>query len=99
VRHHYAVRSQAGERVRALGPSFGESACGRRDAVNETVPGVGPIVGLTAIAALADGSRSEIAKHAASYSGLVPGTFQSGERDVYCHITKRGSAELRAMLC
>ena len=66
---------------------------------NETVPGVGPIVALTAIAVFADGSRSEIAKHAASYSGLVPGIFQSGERDAYCRITKRGSAELRAMLC
>ena len=42
---------------------------------NETVPGVGPIVALTAIAVFADGSRSEIAKHAASYSGLVQVSF------------------------
>jgi hypothetical protein len=39
---------------------------------NETVPGVGPIVALTATAVFADGSRSEIAKHAASYGELVP---------------------------
>src|ERR1019366_8393973 len=30
VRHQYAVRSQAAERVRALDLSLGESACGRR---------------------------------------------------------------------
>jgi hypothetical protein len=44
-------------------------------------------------------SRFASAKHAASYAGLVPSTFQSGERDAHGHITKRGSAELRAMLC
>ena len=41
VRHHYAVRSQAAERVRALDPSFGESACARRDAVKRNGPGRG----------------------------------------------------------
>ena len=65
----------------------------------ETVPGVGPIVALTAIAVFAEVSRFASAKHAASYAGLVPSTFQSGERDAHGHITKRGSAELRAMLC
>jgi hypothetical protein len=99
VRHQYAVRSQAAERVRALDLSLGESACGRREASNETVRGVDPIVALSAIVVSADGSRFEIAKHAAIYSGLVAGTFQSGERDAYCHVAKRGSAELRAMLC
>ena len=41
VRHPYAVRSQAAERVRALDPSFGESACARRDAVKRNGPGRG----------------------------------------------------------
>jgi transposase len=84
VRHHYAVWRQAAERVRALDLSLGDSARERRDAVKrlETVPGVGPIVALTAIAVFAEVSRFESAKHAASYAGLVPSTFQSGERDV-----------------
>ena len=101
VRHPYAVWRQAAERVRALGLSLGDNARERRDAVKrlETVPGVGPIVALTAIAVFAEVSRFESAKHAASYAGLVPSTFQSGERDAHGHITKRGSAELRAMLC
>jgi len=29
----------------------------------------------------------------------VPSTYHSGERDAYGRITKRGSGELRAMLC
>ena len=101
VRHHYAVWRQAAEQVRALDLSLGDSARERRAAVKrlETVPGVGPIVALTAIAVFAEVSRFESAKHAASYAGLVPSTFQSGERDAHGHITKRGSAELRAMLC
>ena len=39
------------------------------------------------------------AKHAASYAGLVPATYHSGDREAYGRITKRGSGELRAMLC
>src|SRR5262249_39127702 len=101
VRHHYAVWHQAAEEVRALDLALGKTAQGMREVVRrlETVAGVGPIVALTAIAVFADVSRFESAKHAASYSGLVPSTFQSGDRDAHGHITKRGSAELRTMLC
>jgi transposase len=101
VRRHYAVWRQAAERVRALDLSLGNSARQWRDAVKrlETIPGVGPIVALTAIAVFAEVSRFESAKHAASYAGLVPSTFQSGEHDAHDHITKCGSAELRAMSC
>ena len=53
---------------------------------------------VTAIAVLADVTRFPSAKHAASYAGLVPSTYQSGDCDRHGHITKRGSAELRAML-
>jgi transposase len=65
----------------------------------ETIPGVGPIVASTAIAVFSDIHRFPDAKHAASYAGLVPATYQSGDRDVHGRITKRGAAELRAMLC
>ena len=63
------------------------------------MPSAGPIVALTMVAVFAEVSRFPSAKHAASYGGLVPSTFQSGERDAQGHITKRGSTELRAMLC
>jgi transposase len=65
----------------------------------QTIPGVGQIVALTALAVLSDVRRFASAKHAASYTGIVPSTFHSGEREAGGHITKRGSAELRAMLC
>ena len=65
----------------------------------QTVPGVGPLVSLTAVAVFSDVHRFPSAKHAASYAGLVPSTDQSGDRDRHGHITKRGSAALRTMLC
>jgi len=65
----------------------------------ETAPGVGPIVAATTLAVFSEVTRFPSAKHAASYAGLVPSTYQSGTRDAHGRITKRGSAELRAMLC
>lgn len=65
----------------------------------QTVPSVGPIVALTVLATFSDVARFPTAKHAASYAGLVASTSQSGTRDHHGRITKRGSTELRAMLC
>jgi transposase len=65
----------------------------------QTVPGVGPLVSLTAVAVFSDVHRFPSATHAASYAGLVPSTDQSGDRATHGHITKRGSAALRTMLC
>jgi transposase len=65
----------------------------------QTISGVGQIVALTAIAVLSDVRRFASSKEAASYAGIVPATFHSGDREASGHITKRGSAELRAMLC
>jgi transposase len=101
VRLHYAVWQQAGEQVRALDHQLADLARPLRDEMRrlETVPGVGPVVALTALAVFADVQRFASAKHVASYAGLVPSTYQSGDRDRHGHITKRGSAELRTMLC
>jgi transposase len=65
----------------------------------ETIPGVGPIIATTVLATFSDVRRFPSAKHAASYAGLVASTFDSGERVQHGHITRRGSTELRAMLC
>src|SRR5262245_51163310 len=101
IRLHRAVWQQAGEQVRALDHLLGELARDWRDEVHrlEAVPGVGPIVALTAIAVFADVHRFASAKRVASYAGLVPSTYQSGTADRHGHITKRGAAELRTMLC
>jgi transposase len=101
TRFHYAVWQQAGEQVRAVDHLLGDLARAFRDNIRrlETVPGVGPIVALTALAVFAEVERFASAKHVASYAGLVPSPYQSGDRDRHGHITKRGSAELRTMLC
>ena len=101
IRLHRVVWQQAGEQVRALDHLLGDLAGEWRDDVRrlEAVPGVGPIVALTAIAVFADVHRFASAKHVASYAGLVPSTYQSGAADRHGHITKRGAAELRTMLC
>lgn len=65
----------------------------------QTVPGVGSIVALTVLGVFSDVHRFPTAKHAASYAGLVTSTFDSGERIRHGQITRRGSSELRAMLC
>jgi transposase len=64
----------------------------------QTAPGVAEIVAVTTLAIWSDVHRFPSAKHAASYTGLVPSTHQSGSRDRHGHLTKRGAGELRAML-
>jgi hypothetical protein len=86
---HYAIWRQAAERVRAFDLRLGACARQRREVVNDSRRC--PVFALTAIAVSAEVNRFPSAKHAASYSGLVPRTFQSGERDAHGHITKRGS--------
>lgn len=65
----------------------------------QAIPGVGPVVSQTVVATLSDVNRFPTAKHVASYAGLVPSTYQTGDKDHQGHITKRGSGELRSMLC
>jgi transposase len=99
--HHYAVWRSAGGQVADLDRALARQAeaIAADVARLQTLPGVGPIVALTLIAALADVPRFPSAKHVASYAGLIPSTQQSGDRDRHGRITKRGAPELRAMLC
>jgi len=62
-------------------------------------PGVGFVVATTALAVFSDTRRFATAKQAASYAGLVPTTYQLADRHVYGRITRRGSGELRTLLC
>lgn len=65
----------------------------------QTVPGVGPIVGLTFHARLDTPDRfAGDARRAAAFVGVVPAEYSSGERQQKGRITKLGSRELRAML-
>ena len=98
---HRAVWRCAHEQIVALEGSLREQQQPLQADVDrlQTVPGVGPIVALTVLAVFSDVRRFPTAKHAASYAGLVASTFDSGERVQHGHITRRGSSELRSMLC
>jgi len=65
----------------------------------QTMPGVGAVVATTFLAVIATPDRFPTSAHAASYLGLVPSTYDSGERERHGRITKQGSRELRAVLC
>lgn len=101
ARAHYAMWTCAQDQVGQLNESLKAQSEPFRKQLDrlETVPGVGTIVALTTLAAFSDVGRFPSAKHAASYAGLVPQTYNSGERTRHGRITKRGSNELRSMLC
>jgi transposase len=65
-----------------------------------TLPGVDVAVAQTLLATLGDISRFRSPDHAASYLGLVPSTYQSGDPDKVYHgrITKQGKGQARWML-
>lgn len=100
-RAHHALWRCAQDQTAALEASLELQAEPlRRDLERlEAVPGVGRIVALTVLAVFSDVRRFPSAKHAASYAGLVASTFDSGECIRHGHITRRGSSELRSMLC
>jgi transposase len=101
VQYHREIWACAHVQVEALEAEMTELAQHRKvDLENMmTAPGVGPIVATTALAVIYDASRFPSAKHAASYTGVVPGVDQSGDRNHTGHIVRRGSGELRSMLC
>jgi transposase len=101
VAQHYALWRCAREQSLALEKLLAEQQQPFRAELErlQTIPGVGPIVAATTVAVFSDVRRFPSAKHAASYAGLVPSTYQSGESDRHGRITKQGSGELRAMLC
>ncbi len=63
-----------------------------------TVDGVGPITASTFIATIDDPSRFDNADQVASYLGLVPREYQSGETHFRGRITKEGDRLLRSLL-
>jgi transposase len=62
----------------------------------QTLPGVGPVLGLTIRAEVGDITRFPNPSHLASYAGVVPRVTQSGMRRAWTGpITKQGSPWLR----
>jgi transposase len=63
-----------------------------------TAPGVGPIVGLTYVAAIDDPARFPSSKRVGAHFGMTPRKYQSGETDVAGRISKNGDKGVRAAL-
>jgi transposase len=63
-----------------------------------TIPGIGPIIGVTVRAEVADIGRFATAPRLASYAGLVPRVERSASHAWTGPITKRGSPWLRWVL-
>lgn len=63
-----------------------------------TTPGVGPIVGLTYVAAIDDPARFKSSKQVGPYFGMTPKKYQSGETDYSGRISKIGDASVRTAL-
>lgn len=61
----------------------------------EEIPGIGPFIAALLIAEVGDIQRFPTAKHLASYTGLVPSLYASGEHRWGGPITKQGSTVLR----
>jgi transposase len=101
VRRHRAVWLMARDQVRELEEEIEVLTEPWKDHLErlQSVPGVGPIVAATTVAVLFEADRFPSAKHVASYAGLIPSTHQSGDHEHHGRITRRGSRELRAMLC
>jgi transposase len=68
-------------------------------ALLRTIPGVGPITTEVVLAELADVSRFGSQKAVAAYAGLAPGQRESAGKRQELHIEKKGSTNLRWVVC
>lgn len=105
LRHHLAMHADlwglAQEKVELLEKELQEALGPFETTMKrlQTVPGVGTITAATYIAVLATPQRFPDSGRVVSYIGLVPSTYDTGDRRCHGHITRRGSGELRSMLC
>ena len=76
----------------------GLAATDRRTRLVSTIPGVGVRTAEVIVTALDDARRFRSARQVASYAGLTPRRFQSGQMDRQGRISKRGNHLLRKVL-
>jgi len=72
---------------------------GREDARRlMTHPGVGPQTALGMVLTLGEVTRFDSSRQVASYLGLIPGEYSSGNKQRLGHISKQGSSLMRFLL-
>jgi len=85
--------------ITALDVLVRQQAEGRDDARRlMTHPGVGPQTALGMVLTLGEVSRFASSKQVASYLGLIPGEYSSGNKQRLGHISKQGSSLMRFLL-
>jgi len=106
MEHAARRRDQLLQRVVELDAQLAEldvlvrrQAEGRKDARRlMTHPGVGPQTALAMVLTIGDVNRFESAGKVASYLGLIPGEYSSGNKQRLGHISKQGSSLMRFLL-
>jgi transposase len=90
---------QVDELQKRIGPIDSELApiarSDPRAALLQTIPGVGPLIGLTFASEIGEVSRFSSAAKLVGYAGLAPRIVQSGERSATGRLSKAGSRTLR----
>jgi transposase len=91
-----AVIELLDERIAPLDRELGPQArADRRASLLSTIPGIGPVLGLTIAAEIGDVARFPSPRKLIGYSGLAPRVKQSGERSRAGQLSKAGSRTLR----
>jgi transposase len=91
-----AVIELLDERIAPLDRELGPLArADRRVSLLSTIPGIGPLLGLTIAAEIGDVARFPSPRKLIGYSGLAPRVKQSGERSRSGELSKAGSRTLR----
>ena len=91
-----AVIELLDERIAPLDRELGPLArADRRASLLSTIPGIGPVLGLTIAAEIGDVARFPSPRKLIGYSGLAPRVKQSGERSRSGELSKAGSRTLR----
>src|SRR4029453_15072566 len=84
------------ERIAPLDSELGPLArADRRCALLSTIPGIGPVLGLTIAAEIGDVARFASARKLVGYAGLAPKVKQSGQSSRTGPLSKAGSKALR----
>ncbi len=98
---HHDVWSVSAEKVKELEAALKEALLSFKDIMEilMSAPCVGVLTAATYIAIIGTPIRFPDSSHVISYAGLATSTYDTGETERHGHITRRGSSELRSMLC
>jgi transposase len=101
LERHNRLWLAARQEIRELEKEIEEASAEHKSTVEllQTMPGIGPISSTSFVAAIGDPRRFETSGRVASYLGLVPSTYDSGEVERHGHITKSGPPAMRSLLC